>query len=93
MRRFILLSLAIVSMVLFVGIVSQAQSGPFLTHHLRDATSNGQAPSVGRLPAAAEEAAPRGKAQAMAGEILAKPYRKDDLARAVRDALKTPAYH
>ena len=41
----------------------------------------------------AEEAAPGGKAQAMAGEILAKPYRKDDLARAVRDALKTPAYH
>jgi len=32
--------------------VADAQSLPLLTHHVREATQNGQAPSVGRLPAA-----------------------------------------
>ena len=53
MRRMILFSLTIVSMVLGTSIVSQAQSGRFMTHHMRDVTSNGQAPFVGRLPAVA----------------------------------------
>ena len=34
---------------------------------------------------------PTGVATEMSGEVLTKPYRKNDLARAVRDALKTPA--
>ncbi len=38
-------------MVVGVSIVSQAQSQPLLTHHVREVTSNGQAPSVGGLPA------------------------------------------
>jgi PAS domain S-box-containing protein len=41
----------------------------------------------------AEEVASGGSAHAMGGEILNKPYRKDDLARAVRDALKASARH
>ena len=41
----------------------------------------------------AEEIAPGGSAEVMGGEILTKPYRKDDLGRAVRDALKAPAGH
>ncbi len=38
----------------------------------------------------AEEAAPGGSALAAGGHMLSKPYRKDDLAQAVWDALKTP---
>ena len=41
----------------------------------------------------AEEVASGGNVHAMAGDILAKPYNKDDLARAVRDALKTRTSH
>ena len=41
----------------------------------------------------AGEIVPRGTAQVMDGEILAKPYRKDELARAIWNALKTPTYH
>ena len=39
----------IVAIVTGATIVSQAQS--LLTRHMRDATLNGQAPSVGQLPA------------------------------------------
>ena len=53
MRKLGILSLAIISMVLGTSIASQAQSEPFHTHHVREATLNGQAPSVGRLAAVA----------------------------------------
>jgi subtilase family serine protease len=39
-------------LVLVVNIVCLAQSRPLLTHHVREVTLNGQARSVGRLPAA-----------------------------------------
>jgi subtilase family serine protease len=39
-------------LVLVVNIVCLAQSRPLLTHHVRGVTLNGQAQSVGRLPAA-----------------------------------------
>ena len=52
MQKLTKLILTIVLMVLGTSIVSQAQSQPLLTHHVREVTSNGQAPSVGRLPSA-----------------------------------------
>jgi subtilase family serine protease len=43
--------LTVVAMVLGASIVCQAQPQSLLTHHVREVTLNGQAPSVGRLPA------------------------------------------
>src|SRR6202050_5533900 len=43
--------LAIAALVPVVNIVCQAQAPPPLTHHVRDVVLNGQAKSVGRLPA------------------------------------------
>src|SRR6202789_3805209 len=43
--------LAMVAMLLGVNVVGQAEPQPLLTRHVREATLNGQAPSVGRLPA------------------------------------------
>jgi subtilase family serine protease len=43
--------LAIVALVSVANIVCHAQSMPLLTHHVREETTNGQARSVGRLPA------------------------------------------
>src|SRR5215469_6722692 len=43
--------LAIVAMVLGSNIVCQAQEQPLLTHHVREVVRNGQAHSIGRLPA------------------------------------------
>ena len=40
-----------VAMVLGVNVVSQAEPQSLLTRHVREVTLNGQAPSVGRLPA------------------------------------------
>src|ERR1035438_7226105 len=48
-RKSVLFSLAIVALVSIVTINSQAQS--VLTHHVREVTHNGQAQSLGRLPA------------------------------------------
>jgi subtilase family serine protease len=53
MRKLIQFSLSLVLLTLFASIASQAQSGSFLTRHVREATANGQAASVGRLPAVA----------------------------------------
>jgi subtilase family serine protease len=43
--------LTIAALASVVSIAGQAQSLPPLTHHVRDVTANGQAQSVGRLPA------------------------------------------
>lgn len=43
--------LAMVAMVLGVNVVCQAEPQSLLTRHVREATLNGQAPAVGRLPA------------------------------------------
>jgi subtilase family serine protease len=51
MRRIITSLLAIVAMVSVVSGASYAQSLPLLTHQVREATLNGQAPLVARLPA------------------------------------------
>jgi subtilase family serine protease len=51
MRRLGVFLLAIVAMVLGVILVCQAQTRPLLTRHVREVTLNGQAQSVGRLPA------------------------------------------
>jgi kumamolisin len=48
-RKSVLFSLAIAALVSIVTIHSQAQS--LLTHHVREVTLNGQAQSLGRLPA------------------------------------------
>jgi len=50
-RRLSVFLLTIVAMVLGVNSVCQAQSQVLLTRHVREATINGQAQSVGRLPA------------------------------------------
>jgi len=42
--------LRVLALVSVVNIVCHAQSRPLLTHHVREATLNGQARSVGRLP-------------------------------------------
>jgi len=43
--------LAIVAIVMGGNIASQAQPQPLLTHHVREVIANGQARSIGRLPA------------------------------------------
>ena len=53
MRKLLPQILAIVSLLLSASIASQAQSEPIITRHMRNETTNGQAPSVGRLPAVA----------------------------------------
>ena len=50
-RRLSIFLITIVAMVAGGNIVCQAQSQPLLTHHVREVTLNGQAQSVGRLPA------------------------------------------
>ena len=50
-RRLTVVLLTIVAMVLGANIVCMAQPQSLLTRHVRDVTLNGQAPSVGRLPA------------------------------------------
>ncbi len=49
-RRLIIFLLALVAMMACVNVVCQAQSHTLLTRHVREATLNGQAPLVGRLP-------------------------------------------
>ena len=50
-RKLSVYLLAIVALVSGAAIVSQAQPQSLLTRHVREVTLNGQAPSVGRLPA------------------------------------------
>jgi subtilase family serine protease len=50
-RNFGLISLPLVAMTLIASFTGQAQAQSMLTRHVRDVTLNGQAPSVGRLPA------------------------------------------
>ena len=50
-RRFAAFSLAIVAMMLVASYVSQAQPQALMTRHVHDVILNGQAQSVGRLPA------------------------------------------
>jgi subtilase family serine protease len=50
-RRFSGFILAIVAMLSVASVVSQAEPQSFLTNHVREATTNGQSRSVGRLPA------------------------------------------
>ncbi len=50
-RRISTFLAAIIIIVLAAGTVSQAQSQPLLTRHVRDAVVNGKAQSIGRLPA------------------------------------------
>jgi subtilase family serine protease len=50
-RKLSVLLLTIVAMVAGACLVSQAHPQTLLTHHVREVTQNGQAPSVGRLPA------------------------------------------
>src|SRR5271155_4612311 len=52
MRRLSVFLLTIVAMVLGVNSVCQAETRSLLTRHAREVTLNGQAQSVGRLPAA-----------------------------------------
>ncbi len=51
-RRLSVILLGIIAMALGVNDVCQAQSQSLMTRHVRDVTLNGQAHSVGRLPAA-----------------------------------------
>jgi subtilase family serine protease len=51
MMRRVSTLLTVVALVSVASVVSHAQSLPLLTHHVREATTNGQAQSVGRLPA------------------------------------------
>jgi len=51
MRRLSTSLLTIVALVSVANIVCRAQSLPLLTRHVREVTTNGQARSVGRLPA------------------------------------------
>jgi subtilase family serine protease len=50
-RKLSISLLTIVAMVAGACLVSQAHPQTLLTHHVREVTQNGQAPSVGRLPA------------------------------------------
>jgi len=50
-RRFGASALTAVALMLAGSLLCQAQSLPLLTHHVREATANGQAPLVGHLPA------------------------------------------
>jgi kumamolisin len=50
-RRLSASLLTVIAMVSIVSIVGQAQMQSLMTRHVREVTVNGQAPSVGRLPA------------------------------------------
>jgi len=50
-RKLSVYLLAVVALVSGAAIVSQAQPQSLLTRHVREVTLNGQAPSIGRLPA------------------------------------------
>jgi len=50
-RKFGALSFNFIAMMLVASAVCQAQAQSLLTRHMRDVTVNGQAQSVGRLPA------------------------------------------
>jgi subtilase family serine protease len=50
-RRFSTAVLTIVALMAALAVVSQAESRPLLTRHVRDVVANGVAPNVGRLPA------------------------------------------
>jgi kumamolisin len=50
-RRLSVFLLTLAAMVSVVNVVCQAEPQPLLTRHTRDAVVNGQAPSLGRLPA------------------------------------------
>ena len=50
-RKFSAFSLTLLAMILVATLVSQAQPQSLGTRHVRDVVLNGQAPSVGRLPA------------------------------------------
>jgi subtilase family serine protease len=50
-RRFSVFSLALVAVLTIVSVVSQAASQPFMTRHTRIAVVNGEAHSLGRMPA------------------------------------------
>jgi subtilase family serine protease len=50
-RKFSALLLTLIAMMLIASSVCQAQAQSLLTRHVRDVTVNGQAQSVGRLPA------------------------------------------
>ena len=51
MRKFSALSLMLIAMILVAALVCQAQPQSLGTRHVREATLNGQAQSLGRLPA------------------------------------------
>ena len=50
-RRLSVFLLTLAAMVAVVNVVCQAEAQPLLTRHVREAVVNGQAQSVGRLPA------------------------------------------
>jgi subtilase family serine protease len=50
-RRMSISLLTVVALLAIVSVVCQAESLPLLTRHVREVTVNGQAPSIGRLPA------------------------------------------
>jgi subtilase family serine protease len=50
-RRFSTAVLTMVALMASLAVVSQAESRPLLTRHVRDVVANGVAPNVGRLPA------------------------------------------
>ncbi len=50
-RRLSVFLLTLAAIVWCANVVCQAEPQPLLTSHVRDAVANGQAPSVGRLPA------------------------------------------
>jgi kumamolisin len=50
-RRFSAFSFALVAVLAIVNVGSQAASQPFMTRHTRDAVVNGEAQSLGRMPA------------------------------------------
>ena len=50
-RRFSAFSFALVAVLAIVSVGSQAASQPFMTRHTRDAVVNGEAQSLGRMPA------------------------------------------
>jgi subtilase family serine protease len=52
MRKSPALALVLLAMMLFANLISQAQSQPTMTRHVREVTANGQARALGRLPAA-----------------------------------------
>jgi subtilase family serine protease len=50
-RRFSVFSLALVAVMTIMSVASQAASQPFMTRHTRGAVVNGEAQSLGRMPA------------------------------------------